>query len=217
VVYTDVEGRASILINSDTDSINTINISYDINGRIFTIDPFTMIWGAPPADDFTTIKLAPKRLDVRVGRAANLTATVTTDAGVGVEGVRVRFTLTPARVFNNAEAHLEADEGVIGTTASAEVATHFREAVTDAQGEAKITLNGLLPGRFKVVASATNAAGTLVSSEPAFVSWYGKGNSGNYGHKKHHNNNYDKDSKKYKEGQHRKQEGDHDKKGSYKR
>jgi hypothetical protein len=223
-VYTDVNGQASIVLASDDPSVNTINISYDINGRIFYMDAFTLTWAAPPTADFSTIKLAPKRQDVSLGRSANLTATVETDAGVGIEGVRVRFTLTPARQFNNEEAHLEADDGMVGTTSSAEVAAQFREVVTDANGQAKLTLSGLLPGRFKVVASATNAAGTLVTSEPAFISWYSKPNKGYYGHKKQHQEGYDKPVRRYREGERRnedyrgnREETDYDRKTTYKR
>jgi hypothetical protein len=80
-----------------------------------------------------------------------------------------------------------------------------------------------------VMASAVNVAGTLVSSEPSFVTWYGKEGhndhrlEGYYGCKKHHYDGNGSNERKYREGEHNedyrghRERDQYDGKGSYKR
>lgn len=206
-VPTDGNGVAQITLLSQDASQSTVTASYTDHNRVIKSDPITVTWEAPQAHgpNFSRIQLYPRRQQAPVHTPIDVTALILDNAGQGVEDVEVHFTINPA----NRPDRPHTDKPQSSAQIAAGVAAVEKTATAKADGKAVVTLENVMAGEFRVVASAVNSEGMLLSSRPVMVRWYnekhhdypkgGYPKGGHPKHNEHHKSGYShkKPSKKH--------------------
>jgi hypothetical protein len=93
-IKTDLDGKASIIIQSDQVATAVVSAQFWFSSELVTLPDTTLTWTKavpPPPPSVTSISLSPATQIVKAGRYAQLSAALTP----GIEGVRVDFTATP--------------------------------------------------------------------------------------------------------------------------